>query len=241
MNRRAGAHVVAVATVMYAMPAEPNVAFARDLLADHDRDNERLRLAVPELMAAAETARERDEVRRLVQRMLTGPGAFAEPRWLDMRAAERVAASALAWAIQRPDLVSGVRRRRTPLPIGSADWHEELMLTLAACWEAMAAESPNAPRLIADSLAARRRDRGVHERRWLQDAPGGRQLERGQQLRATRALLEATHAAVRGNGDLAQRRLAHVHRSDALGLLGLAHLARELSACVRFRLGANPS
>lgn len=220
------------------MPAEPNVAFARDLLVGHDRDHERLRLALPELMAAAETTRERDEVCRLVQRLLTGPVPFSEPAWLDMRAAERVAGYGLAWAIRRPDLVSGVRRRRDPLPIGSADWHEELMLTLAACWHAMAAESPGAERLVADSLAARRRDRDVHERRWVQEAPGGRQLERGQQLQAVRALLEATHAAAREDGPLAQRRLARVYRIDALGLLGLAHLARELSACVRFRLGA---
>jgi hypothetical protein len=220
------------------MPAEPNVAFARDLLVGHDRDHERLRLALPELMAAAETARERDEVCRLVERLLTGPVPFAEPAWLDMRAAERVAGYALAWAIHRPDLVSGVRRRRDPLPIGSSDWHEELMLTLAACWQAMAAESPRAQRLVADSLAARRRDRDVHERRWVQDAPGGRQFERGKQLQAVRALLEATYAAASEDGPLAQRRLAHVYRIDALGLLGLAHLARELSACVRFRLGA---
>jgi hypothetical protein len=220
------------------MSAEPNVVFARDLLAGHDRDPERLRLALPELMAAAQTARERDEVRRLVQRLLTGPGPFAEPRWLDMRAAERVAGFALAWAIRRPDLVSGVRRRRDPLPIGSADWHEELMLTLAACWHAMATESPDAPQLVAEALAARRRDRGLHERRWLQEAPGGRQLEREQQLQAMRGLLDATHAAVDEDGPRAQRRLARVYRSDALGLLGLAHVARELSACVRFRLRA---
>jgi hypothetical protein len=220
------------------MPAEPNVAFARDLLVGHDRDHERLRLALPELMAAAQTVRERDEVRRLVHRVLTGPGPFAEPRWLDMRAAERVAGCALAWAIHRADLISGVRRRRDPLPIGSPDWHEELMLTLAACWQAMATEPSEAPQMVAESLAARGRDRGMHERRWLQDAPGGRQLERGQQLQAMRGLLDATHAAALGDGPLAQRRLAHVYRSDALGLLGLAHLARELSACVRFRLGA---
>jgi hypothetical protein len=223
------------------MPAEPNVAFARDLLAGHDRDHERLRLAVPELMAAARTARERDEVRRLVQRLLTGAGPFAEPAWLDMRAAERVAGYGLAWAVRRPDLVSRVRRRHDPLPIGSADWHEELMLTLAGCWQAMAAESHDARKLVADSLAARRRDRSVHERRWVQDAPGGRQFERGHQLQAMRALLEATYAAVREDGALAQRRIAHVYHIDALGLLGLAHLARELSACVRFRLGAPPS
>jgi hypothetical protein len=224
------------------MPAEPNVDFARQLLAlGDDHDPERLRLALPELMAAAQSARDRDEVRRLALRLLTGPGPFAEPRWLDMRAAERVAASAFTWAIERPDLVSGARRRHEPLPIGSADWHEELMLTLAACWQAMAAESPDAPQLVADSLAARRRDRGVYERRWLRDAPHGSELERGQQLNATRALLHATHAAVHGDGPLAQRQLASVGRIDGLGLLGLWHLARELSACVRFRLGAEPA
>jgi len=222
------------------MSAEPDVAFARQLLGlGRDRDHERLRLAVPELMAAAESADERDEVSQLVVRLLTDPARFDEPPWLDMRAAERVAACALAWAIQRPDLVSRVRRRRAPLPLGSADWHEELMLTLAACWQAMAADSPQAAQLIADSLAARRRDRGMHEREWLQGAPNGTQLEREQQLQAMRALLEATHAAVREDGELAQRRLAHVRRIDALGLLGLAHLSRELSACVHFRLGAD--
>src|SRR4051794_2925795 len=147
-------------------------------------------------MAAAESAHERDEVHRLALRLLTGPGPFAEPRWLDMRAAERVAAAGFTWAIERPDLVSDARRRTQPLPIGSSDWHEELMLTLAACWQAMAADSPDAPELVADSLAARRRDRGVFERRWLEDAPD----ERGQQLGAMRALLQATHAAVHGDG-----------------------------------------
>ena len=237
MNRRPTAHVLAIGVVMSDMPAEPNVDFARDLLVGHDRDHERLRLALPELMAAANTTRDREEVRRLVERLLTGPGPYDEPAWLDMRAAERVGGYGFAWAVHRPDLVSGVRRRRDPLPIGSADWHEELMLTLAACWHAIAAESPDAQRLVADSLAARRRDRDVHERRWVQEAPGGRQFERGQQLQAMRALLGATHAAAREDGALAQRRLAHVYRIDALGLLGLAHLARELSACVRFRLG----
>ena len=220
------------------MPADPNVDFARELLRlGDDHDPERLRLALPELMAAAQSPSEREEVQRLALRLLTGPGPFDEPRWLDMRAAERVAAWAFTWAIERPDLVSGARRRSEPLPIGSADWHEELMLTLAACWQAMAAESPDAPQLVADSLAARRRDRGVFERRWLQDGPD----ERGQQLGATRALLQATHATVNGDGELAQRQLASVERLDGLGLLGLWHLARELSASIRFRLGAEPA
>jgi hypothetical protein len=224
------------------VPAEPNVGFARQLLAlGDDHDPERLRLALPELMAAAATARERAEVRRLAERLLTGPGPFAEPRWLDMRAAERVAASAFALAIERPDLISRARGQRQPLPIGSADWHEELMLTLAACWQAMAADSPDAAQLVADSLAARRRDRGVYERRWLQDAPDDNPHERGQQLGAVRALLHATHAAVHGDGALAQRQIASVGRIDGLGLLGLWHLARELSACIRFRLGAEPA
>jgi hypothetical protein len=224
------------------MWSEPNVAFAREVLRlGRGRDRERLRLALPELMAAAESAQEREEVRRLVHRALTAPGPGAEPRWLDMRAAERVADYALVWAVRRPDLVPGVRRRRAPLPIGSADWHEELMLTLTACWRAMAAESPHAPQLVADSLAAPQGDRATDERRWLQEAPGGRHLERGQQLQAVRGLLGATHAAVFEEGALAQRRLSAIHHIDPLGLLGLAHLARELSACVRFRLRASPS
>jgi hypothetical protein len=202
-------------------------------------DHERLRLALPELLAAATTPRERDDARVLVQRLLTDRGLSAESHWLDMRAAERVAASAFAWAVHRPDLVSGVRRRAT-LPLRSDDWHEELMLTLAACWQAMARESPDAVALVEANMAARLHDRGLHERRWLQGAPNGTHLQRAQQLQATHALLEATHAAVRADGEAAQQRLAEVRGIDALGLLGLSHLARELGACVRFRLGAEP-
>jgi hypothetical protein len=202
-------------------------------------DHERLRLALPELLAAATTPHERDDARVLVQRLLTDRGLPAESQWLDMRAAERVAASAFAWAVHRPDLVSGVRRRAT-LPLRSDDWHEELMLTLAACWQAMARESPDAVALVEANMAARLHDRGLHERRWLQGAPNGTHLQRAQQLQATHALLEATHAAVRADGEAAQQRLAEVRGIDALGLLGLSHLARELGACVRFRLGADP-
>jgi hypothetical protein len=220
---------------------EPDLALARRLLnlGRRDGDHERLRLALPELLAAATTPRERDDARVLVQRLLTDRGLSAESHWLDMRAAERVAASAFAWAIHRPDLVSGVRRRGA-LPLRSDDWHEELMLTLAACWQAMARESPDAVALVEANMAARLHDRGLHERRWLQGAPNGTHLQRAQQLQATHALLEATHAAVRGDGEVAQQRLAEVRGIDALGLLGLAHLARELGACVRFRLGAEP-
>jgi hypothetical protein len=46
-------------------------------------------------------------------------------------------------------------------------------------------------------------------------------------------VLQATRAAVLGDGAAAQRRLAEVRGIDALGLLGLAHLARELTARVR--------
>jgi hypothetical protein len=221
---------------------EPDVALARRLLrlGRRDGDHERLRLALPELLAAATTPPDRDDVRVLVQRLLSGRGLFAESHWLDMRAAERVAASAFAWAVHRPDLVSGVRRRREALPLRSDDWHEELMLTLAACWQAMARESPDAIALVEANMTARLHDRGMHERRWLQGAPNGTHLERAQQLQATHALLAATHAAVHGDGEAAQRRLAEVRGVDALGLLGLAHLARELGACVRFRLGAEP-
>ena len=221
---------------------EPDVALARRLLrlGRRDGDHERLRLALPELLAAATTPRERDDVRLLVQRLLTGGRLRAESHWLDMRAAERVAASAFAWAVHRPDLVSGVRRRREALPLRSDDWHEELMLTLAACWQAMARESPDAIALVEANMTARLHDRGMHERRWLQGAPNGTHLERAQQLQATHALLAATHAAVHGDGAAAQRRLAEVRGVDALGLLGLAHLAREIGACVRFRLGAEP-
>ena len=133
-----------------------------------------------------------------------------------------------------------MRRRREALPLRSDDWHEELMLTLAACWQAMARESPDAIALVEANMTARLHDRGMHERRWLQGAPNGTHLERAQQLQATHALLAATHAAVHGDGEAAQRRLAEVRGVDALGLLGLAHLARELGACVRFRLGAEP-
>lgn len=221
------------------MPPEPNLVFARQLLRLGDEhDPERLRLAIPEFMAAARGQRERRQVRRLVERLLTGPDAFPESSWLDMRAAERVVISGLVWAVRRPDLAGALRRDRLPLPLGSADWHEELMLTLAACWEAMAADAPDAAQLVADTLAARRRDRGLYERRWLVSGPDGTQTEREQQLQAMRAFLEATHAAVHADGELAQRRLDHVRRSDTLGLLGLAHVARELGACVRFRLGA---
>jgi hypothetical protein len=221
---------------------EPDVALARRLLrlGRRDGDHERLRLALPELLAAATTPPDRDDVRVLVQRLLSGRGLLAESHWLDMRAAERVAASAFAWAVHRPDLVSGVRRRREALPLRSDDWHEELMLTLAACWQAMARESPDAIALVEANMTARLHDRGMHERRWLQGAPNGTHVERAQQLQATHALLAATHAAVHGDGEAAQRRLAEVRGVDALGLLGLAHLARELGACVRFRLGAEP-
>ena len=221
---------------------EPDVALARRLLrlGRRDGDHERLRLALPELLAAATTPPDRDDVRVLVQRLLSGRGLLAESHWLDMRAAERVAASAFAWAVHRPDLVSGVRRRLEALPLRSDDWHEELMLTLAACWQAMARESPDAIALVEANMTARLHDRGMHERRWLQGAPNGTHLERAQQLQATHALLAATHAAVHGDGEEAQRRLAEVRGVDALGLLGLAHLARELGACVRFRLGAEP-
>ena len=221
---------------------EPDVALARRLLrlGRRDGDHERLRLALPELLAAATTPPDRDDVRVLVQRLLSGRGLLAESHWLDMRAAERVAASAFAWAVHRPDLVSGVRRRREALPLRSDDWHEDLMLTLAACWQAMARESPDAIALVEANMTARLHDRGMHERRWLQGAPNGTHLERAQQLQATHALLAATHAAVHGDGEAAQRRLAEVRGVDALGLLGLAHLARELGACVRFRLGAEP-
>ena len=220
------------------MPPEPNLVFARQLMRLGDEhDPERLRLAIPEFMAAARGQRERRQVRRLVERLLSGPDAFAESRWLDMRAAERDVISGLEWAVRRPELPSAMRR---DLPIGSADWHEELMLTLAACWEAMAADAPDAAQLVADTLAARRRDRGLYERRWLEAAPDETQSERAQQLQSMRALLEGTYAAVNGDGELAQRRLAHVRRADALGLLGLAHIARELGACVRFRLGTPP-
>jgi hypothetical protein len=221
---------------------EPDVALARRLLrlGRRDGDHERLRLALPELLAAATTPPDRDDVRVLVERLLSGRGLLAESHWLDMRAAERVAASAFAWAVHRPDLVSGVRRRREALPLRSDDWHEELMLTLAACWQAMARESPDAIALVEANMTARLHDRGMHERRWLQGAPNGTHLKRAQQLQATHALLAATHAAVHGDGAAAQRRLAEVRGVDALGLLGLAHLARELGACVRFRLGAEP-
>jgi hypothetical protein len=224
------------------MPEPPDVAFAQRLLAlgRRESDRERLRLALPELMAAAATPQERDEVRNLVQRLFTASGPLAESQWLDMRAAGRVAAFAYAWAIRRPDLVSGVRRRREPLPLRSADWHEELMLTLAACWQAMARESPDAVALVEANILARLHDRARHERRWLQGAPHGTHLQRAQQLQATHALLDATRAAVHDDGEAAQRRLAEVRGIDALGLLGLAHLARELGACVRFRLGAEP-
>jgi hypothetical protein len=220
------------------MPAEPNLPFAQRLLAlgRREDDRERLRLALPELMAAATTADDRDEVRKLVQRLFTGRGPLTESEWLDMRAAGRVAAFAFAWAVRRPDLVSGVRRRREPLPLASDDWHEELMLTLAACWQAMARESPDAVGLVEANIAARLHDQGRQERTWLQGAPNGTHLQRAQQLQATHALLEATRAAVLGDGEAAQRRLAEVRGVDALGLLGLAHLARELSACVRFRV-----
>jgi hypothetical protein len=223
-------------------PEPPDVAFAYRLLrlGRREEDHERLRLALPELMAAAQTPAERDDVRVLVHRLLTGRGLLAESRWLDMRAAERVAACAFAWAIHRPDLVSGVRRRREALPLRSDDWHEELMLTLAACWQAMARESPDAAALVEANMVARLHDRAMHERRWLQGAPNGTHLQRAQQLQATHSLLEATHAAVLGDGAAAQHALAEVRGIDALGLLGLAHLARELSACVRFRLGAEP-
>jgi hypothetical protein len=157
-----------------------------------------------------------------------------------MRAAGRVAAFAYAWAVHRPDLVSGVRRRREPLPLRSDDWHEDLMLALAACWQAMARESRDASALVEANLAARLHDRATHERVWLQQDPNGTHLERAHQLQATHALLEATRAAATGDGESAQRHLAEVRGVDALGLLGLAHLARELSACVRFRLGAEP-
>ena len=221
---------------------EPDVALARRLLrlGRRDGDHERLRLALPELLAAATTPPDRNDVRVLVQRLLSGRGLLAESHWLDMRAAERVAASAFAWAVHRPDLVSGVRRRHEALPLRSDDWHEELMLTLAACWPAMARESPDAIARVEANMTARLHDRGMHERRWLQGAPNGTHLERAQQLQATHALLAATHAAVHGDGEAAQRRLAEVRGVDALGLLGLAHLARELGACVRFRLGAEP-
>jgi hypothetical protein len=224
------------------MPEPPDVAFAQRLLTlgGRDSDRERLRLALPELMAAATTSHERDEVRKLVQRLFTARGPLAESQWLDMRAAGRVAAFAYAWAIHRPDLVSRVRSRREPLPLRSADWHEELMLTLAACWQGMARESPDAVALVEGNILARLHDRGRHERRWLQGAPHGTHLQRAQQLQATHALLDATRAAVHDDGEAAQRRLAEVRGIDALGLLGLAHLARELGACVRFRLGAEP-
>jgi hypothetical protein len=224
------------------MPEPPDVGFARRVLrlGRRELDHERLRLALPELMAAATTRREREDVRVLVQRLLTGRGLLAESHWLDMRAAERVAASAFAWAARRPNLVSGVRRHDEALPLRSDDWHEELMLTLAVCWQAMARESPDAVALVEANMATRLHDRRTHERRWLQNAPDGTHLRRAQQLQATHALLDATHAAVHDDGEAAQRRLAEVRGIDALGLLGLAHLARELSACVRFRLGAEP-
>jgi hypothetical protein len=225
------------------MPREPDIAFAQRLLrlGRREGDRERLRLALPELMLAAETAGQREEVRKLVQRLFTERGPLAESRWLDMRAAGRVAAFAYAWAVRRPDLVAGARRRRETLPLRSDDWHEELMLTLAACWQAMARESPDAPALVEANLTARLHDRAAHERAWLQGAPNGTHLQRAQQLQATHALLEATNAAVLGDGESAQRRLAEARGVDGLGLLGLAHLARELSACVRFRLGVEPS
>jgi hypothetical protein len=210
------------------MAHEPDIAFAERLLTlgRRDDDRERLRLALPELMAAAATPRERDAARRLVQRLLTGRGPLSESEWLDMRAAGRVAAFAFAWAVQRPDLVSGVRRRPEPLPLASDDWHEELMLTLAACWQAMARAARDAVALVEANIAARLHGQAGHERRWLQSAPN--------------ALLEATRAAVLGDGREAQRRLAEVRGIDTLGLLGLAHLARELAACVCFRLGEEP-
>jgi hypothetical protein len=221
---------------------EPDIAFAQRLLTlgRREGDRERLRLALPELMAAAATPRERDAVRTLVQRLFMGRGPLTESQWLDMRAAGRVAAFAFAWAVQRPDLVSGVRRRREPLPLASDDWHEELMLTLAACWQAMARESPDAVALVEANIGARLHGQAGHERLWLQGAPNGMHLQRAQQLQATHALLEATRAAVLGDGREAQRRLAEVRGIDTLGLLGLAHLARELAACVRFRLGDEP-
>jgi hypothetical protein len=224
------------------MPSEPNLAFTQRLLAlgRREGDRERLRLALPELMAAAATADDCEQVGELVRRLFTGRGPLTESEWLDMRSAGRVAAFAYAWAVRRPDLVSGVRRRREQLPMASDDWHEELMLTLAACWHAMARESPDAVALVDANIVARLHDQGRHERAWLEGAPNGTQLQRAQQMQATHALLEATRAAVLGDGQAAQRWLAEVRGVDALGLLGLAHLARELSACVRFRLGAEP-
>jgi hypothetical protein len=239
MNRRDIACVEARSVVS---SSAPDIAFAQRLLAlgRREGDRERLRLALPELMGAATTSQERDEVRKLVQRLLTARGPATESDWLDMRAAGRVAAFAYAWAIHRPDLVSGVRRRRDPLPLASDDWHEELMLALAACWQAMARESPGAVSLVEANISARLRGRHATERRWLQRAPNGTHLQRAHQLQATHALLEATRAAVLDDGREAQRRLAEVRGTDALGLLGLAHLARELAACVRFRLGDEP-
>jgi hypothetical protein len=219
-----------------------NVALARELLsAGHGGDDERLRLALPELMAAAHTALDRDEVQSLVERLLYARRARARAVAVDMRAAERAGDAALAWAVARPDLVAGIRRDHAPLPAQSDDWLEELMLTLAACWQVIAAQAPDAHALVQSAVRARRRERRMRESRWLsQVAPGAARDERTLRAQAARALLDATGAAAAGDGALAQQRLAHVRRLDALGLLGLGHLARELATCVRFRLGAEP-
>src|SRR5919204_4011399 len=94
------------------MPREPDIAFAQRLLrlGRREGDREGLRRALPELMLAADTAGEREEVRKLVQRLFTERGPLAESRWLDMRAAGRVAPFAYAWAVRRPHLVAGARR-----------------------------------------------------------------------------------------------------------------------------------
>jgi leucyl/phenylalanyl-tRNA---protein transferase len=81
----------------------------------------------------------------------------------------------------------------------------------------MARESPNASALVEANLVAHLHDRALHERRWLQGAPNGTHLQRAQQLQATHALLEATQAAVRGDGGSAQRQLNKVARHRRAG------------------------
>jgi hypothetical protein len=220
---------------------EPHVVFARELLASARvgvDEGIRIALALPELMAAARTASDRAEVVALAERFFQTSERPDEPPDLDMRAADRATAAAIGWAVRRPQLVEHFDRTRPRLPLGSLDWYEQLMLTLAASWRAIAIEPYSAAVLVAQALAARRRERRPWEERWLQEGPAHE--ERALRLIVVRSLLAATLAAARGEGEIAQGRLARAHRADALGLLGGGHLARTLSACVRYRLGAEP-